>query len=87
MYTKQPSISMLSILALLVGGCINISARLQPEDTFVKAVKTGSDCVPIIFGFGFVTIDVEHATKQLKNPVPDGFVPVGGPIIRFDESN
>jgi hypothetical protein len=74
--------STLSALALLLSGCIDISTRLQPEDKSVQALKTGSDCVNIIFGFGFGTADIEHAKAQLGGPNFSDPVPVGDPITK-----
>ena len=48
-------------LAFLTSGCINISTRIQPEDTSVKSVLVGSDCVPIILGLGAGTVTLENA--------------------------
>ena len=48
-------------LILLMTGCVNINTRLQPEDTSVKEVLVGRDCVPIIFGFGIGTATFEQA--------------------------
>jgi hypothetical protein len=37
------------VLVLLTSGCINISTHVQPEDTSVKEVLQGNDCVLIFF--------------------------------------
>ena len=68
-------IRLMFALILMTSGCINISARLQPEDTSVKALKMGSDCVHIILGLGFGTADIEHAKRQRAGlePGPDLF--------------
>ena len=81
-HTRMMHFSMLSVLALLLSGCIDISARLQPEDRSVRALKTGSDCAHIILGFGFGTADVERAKVQLEAPNFSDPVPVGGPITK-----
>lgn len=71
-------LSMLCGLALLTSGCIDISTRLQPEDTAVKASLEGSNCVPIIFGLGFGTASIEeakadgHTTMSTRSSAPTG---------------
>jgi hypothetical protein len=57
--------SILIFLALLIGGCINISAQLQPINESVKADKTSSDCAGINFGFGFGSLTVERAMMNM----------------------
>ncbi len=54
------------LLVLLTGGCINITTRLQPEDTSVKEVLQGSDCVDTFLGFGSGTITVEQAKRNTR---------------------
>ena len=69
--------------AFLLGGCINISTRMQPEDTSVKEAKTGSDCVAIILGFGFGTADVEQAKAKTNEPGFGSEIPArNSPIIK-----
>ncbi|SLM48422.1 protein of unknown function [Nitrospira japonica] len=46
---------------LMLGGCINITTRIQPENKDIPAKKEGSDCVPIILGFGAGTADIDAA--------------------------
>ena len=54
-------IMILLIVSILLTGCINIGARMQPEDTSVKAVLQGEDCATIFLGFGFGRVTIEHA--------------------------
>lgn len=56
-------------VALLLGGCINISSRITPENQTVKPMTEGSDCSYIIFGFGFGTNTVEQAMANASPPV------------------
>jgi|CXWL01.1.fsa_nt_gi hypothetical protein len=74
-YGRQPIVILASLIAagFLLGGCSNISTRIQPEDTSVEAVLEGSDCVPIILGFGLGTATIEQA-KANAQPV-GGFSP------------
>jgi len=58
---------MLVIPVLLLPGCLNISASLQPEDVSVKETRIGGDCVPIIFGLAYGHASLEAA---LRDPVP-----------------
>lgn len=51
-------------IALMLGGCINISTRIQPENKEVPATKEGSDCVPIIFGLGGGVADIDGAMSK-----------------------
>lgn len=81
-HTRMVHLSMLTVLLLILSGCINISTRLQPEDVSVKALKTGSDCVPIILGFGFGTATVERAKAQLEAPDFGDPPPSDGPITK-----
>lgn len=58
----MPRITATIILLMLVAsGCINIKTRTQPEDSSVKALFEGRDCVSIMFGFGFGTATIERA--------------------------
>lgn len=43
------TVSNLCLIALLLGGCINISSRMTPENQAVKPLTEGSDCSYIIF--------------------------------------
>lgn len=40
-----------TLILAMTSGCININIRLQPEDTSVKPVLIGRDCVSILLGF------------------------------------
>jgi len=51
---------MLTVLPLLLSGCINIDPQLQPVNPSVKAVIQGRDCVPIFLSLGFGTNTVEY---------------------------
>jgi hypothetical protein len=68
-------IAVLLILILLTGGCINVSTRLQPEDSSVKEVLRGTDCVPIVLGIGFGTASIDKAMVD-AHPVGDPRGPV-----------
>ena len=70
-------------LAFLTSGCININTRLQPEDTSVKEVLRGEDCVHIILGFGFGTATIERAKATTTKFNETGFdAPSGIPITK-----
>ena len=58
--------TVLIVLILFTSGCINITTRLQPEDTSIKESLQGSDCVPIILGFGFGTTTIEQAMADAR---------------------
>ena len=81
-HTRMMRLSILTVLLLFLSGCINIGAQLQPEDTSVKVLKAGSDCVPIIFGFGFGTATIERAKVQLEGSSFGDTMPVGAPITK-----
>ena len=66
-------IAAILFLALLMGGCINNTTRPTPEeDTSVRELLQGRDCVVSIFGFGFrKTPSVERAQLEgypIKDP-------------------
>jgi hypothetical protein len=69
---------MLGVLLLMMVGCYSITTRLQPEDTSVKEVLYGEDCVPIILGLGYGSATVENAMakagqdKDFLNPPKNG---------------
>lgn len=70
---------LLSIMVgLLSGGCVNMTTRLQPEDSSVPAAQEGSDCIPMIFGVAIGTATVEAA--QLNARKPNHASPSGVPI-------
>ncbi|HEX6531414.1 MAG TPA: hypothetical protein VF019_02220 [Nitrospira sp.] len=54
-------VTIIVVLILVTGGCINVSTRLQPEDLSVKEVLRGTDCVPIVLGIGFGTASIDKA--------------------------
>jgi hypothetical protein len=58
------ALPVLGALTLILNGCIDITTRLQPEDTSVKEALYGEDCVPIIMGFGFGTATAEQAMME-----------------------
>ncbi|BCA52947.1 hypothetical protein W02_00870 [Nitrospira sp. KM1] len=51
-------------LVFLLPGCIWISTEFPPINPEVKKLREVSDCVPIIFGFGFGTASYEEAMKK-----------------------
>lgn len=53
---------------LLCAGCMNITARVTPEQTEVPAVRESNDCVPILFGlsYGIATVEKALATKVIR---------------------
>ena len=70
-------------LVFLTSGCINISTRLQPEDTSVKESLSGEDCVGIFLGFGFGTATIERAKATTTKFNETGFdAPAGIPITK-----
>lgn len=71
-------IAVIVVLVLLTGGCINVSIRLQPEDSSVKEVLRGTDCVPIVLGIGFGTASIANAMAY-GHPIGD----LRGPITRI----
>lgn len=80
-----PRFAFLSVfgVALMLGGCININTRLQPEDASVKEVLMGVDCVPIILGFGFGTATIERAKADTEKINEAGLnVQAGTPITK-----
>ena len=58
------------VLVLLMAGCINVSTRLQPEDSSVNEVLRGNDCVPIVLGIGFGTASIDKAMAD-AHPIED----------------
>lgn len=67
----------------MISGCINISTRLQPEDTSVDATMLGEDCAYIILGFGFGRATVEQAKVNTLRFDKDGrVVRAGLPITK-----
>lgn len=51
-------------IGLLLSGCISVSAKLQLENTDVKPIALGSDCVPIVLGIGYGTATLEQAMRN-----------------------
>ena len=43
---------------------MSVTIQVQPERQDVPAAITGSDCVPMIFGFAFGTATVEAAQRD-----------------------
>jgi len=71
-------LTVLSGFVLLTSGCINISTRTQPEDTSVKEVLKGDDCVVIVLGFGVGTATIERAKAEgrfIEEQSSGGFKP------------
>ena len=60
---------------LMLPGCINIDTHLQPINQTVKAVLIGTDCTPIVFGFGAGTNRVEKAMVNKPLRLDDRFGP------------
>ena len=58
--------TVLMVLILLTSGCINITTRLEPEDTSINEVLQGSDCVSMILGFGFGTATIDRARADAR---------------------
>ncbi|HKT34756.1 MAG TPA: hypothetical protein VJR03_07975 [Nitrospira sp.] len=71
-------IAVILILVLLTGGCIDVSTRLQPEDSSVNEILRGTDCVPIVLGMGFGTASIDKAMAD-AHPIGNR----GGPVIRI----
>ena len=55
---------LLMATTLLLTGCMNIAASIQPENATVPEIREGSDCVPIIFGFAYGTATLEGALSE-----------------------
>jgi len=49
---------------VLLPGCMNITARTQPEDTSIQEIREASDCVPIILGFAYGSATLEGALAE-----------------------
>jgi len=64
-------ITAIFLLVLLTSGCINSTSRHTPEeDTSVRELLQGSDCVVSIIGIGSRTPSVERA-KLDGHPIKD----------------
>lgn len=59
-------------IALMLGGCIDISTRIQPDNMEVPATKEGSDCVLIIFGLGGGVADIDRAMSKQQSETVKG---------------
>lgn len=57
------------MVALLLGGCVNISNRITPENVAVKPMVEGSDCSYAIMNFGYGTNTVEQAMANASPPI------------------
>jgi hypothetical protein len=51
-------------LALITGGCLNITAQMTPETNSVQPLYEYSDCVPIIFGLAYGTASFDKAVRD-----------------------
>ena len=51
----------LTLLLLLLPGCMNTTLSLQPEKDAISGKLEGRDCIPIILGFAYGTATVERA--------------------------
>lgn len=61
---------LLSLVLLLLGGCINITTHLTPENASVKPLAEGSQCTYIILGlFGAGTNTIEGAMASADPPI------------------
>lgn len=60
---------------LLLAGCINITAILQPENASVPEIRETSDCVPIIFGFAYGRASVDRALREQAELISDFTAP------------
>jgi hypothetical protein len=59
--------NILGVLVLfLLTGCINITTKLAPDNPAVKAMREGSACSWIVFGFGYGTNTVEGAMANAE---------------------
>jgi hypothetical protein len=74
--------TLLVIVLLATNGCINLAARLQPEDASVKEVLQGEDCAPLFLGIGFGTATIEKAMAEGR-PFEDSSSPVKGHITKL----
>jgi len=69
--TGMNMITAICLVVLLTSGCINSTTRPTPEeDTSVRELLQGSDCVVSIFGIGSRTPSVERA-KLDGHPIKD----------------
>lgn len=66
----------------LLTGCISIDTHLQPINQTVNAVLIGTDCTPILFGFGAGVNRVEKATAKAAH-IEDRLGPAILPITRI----
>jgi hypothetical protein len=55
---------LLGIVAIFLSGCMNLTLHTSQTNPSVKPVLAGSDCIPIILGFGFGTATVDEAVKE-----------------------
>lgn len=60
---------------LLLTGCMNIVASLQPENASVPEIRMASDCVPIIFGFAYGRASVDRALMDKAELIHDFTAP------------
>ena len=64
-------ISMLIVGCIVLAGCMNITTRVQ-EDPSVQEVLVGSDCLPIILGLAYGTVDVTTASRNAQPSMGQG---------------
>ncbi|ULA67203.1 MAG: conserved exported protein of unknown function [Nitrospira sp.] len=57
------------LAALLLSGCINLSARLTSEDLSVKPMAVGKDCAYTVSAFGYGSTTVEQAMANATPPI------------------
>ena len=70
------------LLVVLMTGCIMIDMDLQMPNEAVQPTLHGSDCVPIILGFGIGTIHLQQALVSEKRFADPTRGSVRGPRIR-----
>ncbi len=56
------------VILMALSGCMSITTNLTPVRQDIKASVMGSDCVPIILGFGLGTSTVEQARANGRKP-------------------
>lgn len=63
-------VPLLALLLLLLGGCLNITTHITPENASVQPLVEGSQCTYIILGlFGMGTNTLEGAMMAADPPI------------------
>lgn len=52
------------LLSVSMAGCLNLTTKIQSDDLTVKNDLYGTDCVPLVFGLGWGTVDIERAKQD-----------------------